>query len=228
MAYASAAVATSPLWAWRMHRTGKLRTDWQARFGHGEPWARTDRPRIMVHAVSVGEVNAIRQLVARLARDPMQPEVAISATTDTGTARARDLFGRDHTVVRYPFDASWMVNRFLDRVQPDLVALTELELWPNFVDACVRRGIPVTVVNGRLSERSFGRYRAIRPLVAGTFGAVRAARAKAEWAGRVRVAGVQMTAATVLARTRNRRKRRKVSSSAYGCLAMANLGLMIS
>lgn len=175
MAYASAAVATSPVWAWRMHRTGKLRTDWQARFGHGEPWARTDRPRIMVHAVSVGEVNAIRQLVARLARDPTQPEVAISATTDTGTARARELFGRDHTVVRYPFDASWMVNRFLDRVQPDLVALTELELWPNFVDACVRRGIPVTVVNGRLSERSFGRYRAIRPLVASTFGAVRAA-----------------------------------------------------
>jgi 3-deoxy-D-manno-octulosonic-acid transferase len=174
-AYASFAAASSPVWAWRMHRSGKLRTDWRARFGHGERWARSGRPRLLIHAVSVGEVNAVRPLVARLESDRAAPEIAISATTDTGTARAREVFGARHAVVRYPFDASWMVARFLDRVQPDLVALTELELWPNFVAECARRGIPVVVINGRLSARSCRRYRAIRPLVAGTFASVRAA-----------------------------------------------------
>ena len=57
------------------------------------------------------------------------------------------------------------VERFLDRVQPTLVGLVELELWPNFMQACARRGIPVGVVNGRLSERSFSRYRLARPLL---------------------------------------------------------------
>jgi 3-deoxy-D-manno-octulosonic-acid transferase len=119
------------------------------------------------------------------------PDVVISATTDTGTARARDVFGARHAVVRYPFDGSWMVDRFLDRVRPDLVALCELELWPNFVAACARRGIPVVVVNGRLSERSFGRYRLARPVLSGTFGRVEAALVQTEdYAARFRALGV--------------------------------------
>jgi 3-deoxy-D-manno-octulosonic-acid transferase len=68
-----------------------------------------------------------------------------------------------------------MVDRFLNRVQPDMVALCELEVWPNFVGSCVRRGIPVAVVNGRLSERSFGRYRAARGILGGSFRALAAA-----------------------------------------------------
>ena len=174
-AYLAAAAATAPVWAWRMHRAGKLRTDWPARFGRGDALPAPVRPRILVHAVSVGEVNAVRALVDRLAGDELAPEVVVSATTDTGTRRAREAFGGRHAVVRYPFDASWMVGRFLDRVRPDLVALCELEVWPNFVDACVRRGIPVTVVNGRLSERSFGRYRAARGILGGSFRALSAA-----------------------------------------------------
>ena len=59
-AYLTAAAATSPIWSWRMHRTGKLRTDWPARFGRGEALPRTGRARILIYAVSVGEVNAIR------------------------------------------------------------------------------------------------------------------------------------------------------------------------
>jgi 3-deoxy-D-manno-octulosonic-acid transferase len=174
-AYLTAVSATAPIWAWRMHRTGKLRTDWNARFGSGDALPAKSRPRILVHAVSVGEVNAIRQLVARLAADEVAPDVVVSATTDTGTARAREVFGpAGHAVVRYPFDASWMVERFLDRVRPDLVALTELEVWPNFVDACAARGIPVVVVNGRLSARSFARYIRVRRLLAGTFAQLQA------------------------------------------------------
>lgn len=167
--YLSAATATAPVWAWRMHRTGKLRTDWKSRFGQGEALARTGRPRILIHAVSVGEVNAMRQLVQRLAADPQGPELVIATTTDTGFARASELYAGRHAVVRYPFDASWMVGRFLDRVQPDLVALAELEVWPNFMQTCELRGIPVVVVNGRLSARSFKRYAMARPVIASTF-----------------------------------------------------------
>jgi 3-deoxy-D-manno-octulosonic-acid transferase len=174
-AYLAAVAATSPVWAWRMKRTGKLNTDWRARFGQGGPLPPARRRRILVHAVSVGEVNAIRTLVDRLASDRTAPEVVVCATTDTGFARAREVFAPRHHVVRYPFDASWMVRAFLDRVRPDLVALCELEVWPNFVDECTSRGIPVVVVNGRLSARSFRRYLLVRAIVAPTFRKLRAA-----------------------------------------------------
>jgi 3-deoxy-D-manno-octulosonic-acid transferase len=174
-AYLAAVTATSPVWAWRMKRTGKLNTDWRGRFGQGDALPRARGRRILVHAVSVGEVNAIRTLVDRLSSDRTAPEVVVCATTDTGFARAREVFAPKHHVVRYPFDASWMVRAFLDRVRPDLVALCELEVWPNFVDECHARGIPVVVVNGRLSARSFRRYALARAIVAPTFRKLRAA-----------------------------------------------------
>ena len=167
LCYAIAAIVTSPVWLVRMWRTGKIRTDWTARLGRGESVARTGRPRILLHAVSVGEVNAIRLLVRRLEDDPMRPEVFVATTTDTGFARASELFpGR---TVRYPFDFSSAVGRLFDRLRPDVVGLVELEVWPNFTAECRRRGIAVAVVNGRLSERSFGRYRKVRALVAPSF-----------------------------------------------------------
>ncbi|NBQ14100.1 MAG: 3-deoxy-D-manno-octulosonic acid transferase, partial [Proteobacteria bacterium] len=118
--------------------------------------------------------------------------MVIAAATDTGFARAREVFGARHAVVRYPFDASWMVERFLDRVRPDLVALCELEVWPNFVEACARRKIPVTVVNGRLSERSYGRYVMAKALFAPTFRKLEAVLAQnQEYAGRFLGLGAQ-------------------------------------
>ena len=83
LCYAIAAIATSPVWLLRMWRTGKIRTDWSARLGRGEGVARTGRPRIMLHAVSVGEVNAIRLLVRRLEDDPVRPEIFVATTTAT-------------------------------------------------------------------------------------------------------------------------------------------------
>ena len=158
VAYLLAATATSPAWITRMARTGKLRTDWSARFGKGDRLPDTSRQRLLLHAVSVGEVNATRLLVDAISKSDNAPEVIVATTTDTGYARARSLFEPNHVVVRYPFDASWAVNRMLDRVRPDVVGLVELELWPNFLSQCDARGIPVAVVNGRLSERSHRRY----------------------------------------------------------------------
>jgi len=175
IAYGVGALATSPVWGWRLWRTGKWRTDWRGRFGHAA--CAPDDPRtLLIHAVSVGEVNAARGLVAELQRrhgDDLR--IVISVTTNTGTARARSLYKPRHTVVRYPLDFTCCVRRFLDTVRPTAVALVELEVWPNFLDECDRRGIGVAVINGRLSERSYRRYRLIRPLVAGTFGKLAAA-----------------------------------------------------
>ena len=236
MLYGLGTVVTAPYWGYRMLRTGKWRTDWRGRFGHvtflgapsrqggaqatrGAPPCRdgaqeqqaTSTQRadatILIHAVSVGEVNATRQLIAKLTAcgegeapaelktqgdsrlggslalpsnaSPFSriapPRIVISTTTDTGFARAVELFGKQHTVVRYPLDFTRCVRRFLDAVRPDVVALVELEVWPTFVEECDRRGIPVCVVNGRLSARSFKRYKLIRPLMRSSFAALRAA-----------------------------------------------------
>lgn len=137
----------------------KKRGGWRERFGHGDAVPRGTRPRVLVHAVSVGEANALRALVPLLTP---HCEVVVSSTTDTGLERAASLYGQIAHVARFPLDTSAAVKRFLDRVRPDAVALTELELWPQFMRECRVRGIPVAVINGRLSRRSFKGYRKIR------------------------------------------------------------------
>lgn len=151
--YIPVALVTAPAWA------GKKRHGWRERFGHTPPLPPPARKRVLLHAVSVGEVNALRTLVPLLSE---RAEVVISTTTDTGLARARELYSAAAMVVRYPLDFSWAVRRFLDAVKPDAVALVELEVWPNFVRACAKRHIPVCIINGRLSERSFKGYRKVR------------------------------------------------------------------
>ena len=167
--YALGAIVALPIWLPRMVWKGKIRTDWPARLGRGAELPRSERPRVLIHAVSVGEVNAIRGLVERLANDRMRPEIVVSVTTDTGIARAQALFGANHAVVRTPFDFSPAVRRWLDRTKPDLLVLVELELWPNMTRLARARGVSVAVVNGRLSDRSISRYRRVRALVRGMF-----------------------------------------------------------
>jgi len=190
-AYLAAAIVTAPYWLWRLGRTGRLRTDWRARFGHAPTWPRGPRPRILLHAVSVGEVNAIRLLVDRLADAPEAPELVIATTTDTGFARATELFGSAHRVVRYPLDFSWSVRRLLDAVAPDVVGLVELEVWPTFTAECARRGMPVCVVNGRLSARSFSRYAKVIRFVRPSFARLHLVAAQdGTYASRFRAMGV--------------------------------------
>ncbi len=163
--YLLAALATWPFWR------RKARGDWPARFGKGPVLPSLTRPRLLIHAVSVGEVSALRTLVPLLSVDT---DLVISVGTDTGIERARDLYSESATIVRYPLDFSWCVRRFLDRVRPDAVALVELELWPNFLKSCRTRNIPVAVINGRLSERSLRGYRKLRPFLRRCFGSLQA------------------------------------------------------
>ena len=111
------------------------------------------RRRVLIHAVSVGEVKAAQALVRELAAARPDLDLVISATTSAGLETARKTFP-DRTVVRFPFDASWIASGFLARAAPDLVVLVELEIWPNFLRAARCRGIPVAVVNGRVTEKS--------------------------------------------------------------------------
>ena len=122
------------------------------------------RVRVLVHAVSVGEVRAAAPIVRGLAARRPELDVVLSSTTRTGRDLARQLFP-DSRVVCFPLDPSWAVGRFLGRVRPALVILVELELWPNFLRACNRRGIPVAVVNGRMTARSFARYARLEPVL---------------------------------------------------------------
>lgn len=158
--YGFGAAILSPVWA------RKSRAGWSERMGRigrlPPPPRGMERRRLLLHAVSVGEVNALRELVPLLRT---RAEVVVATTTDTGVKRARELFAADGHVVRYPLDFSGAVARFLDAVRPDAVGLVELEVWPNFIAACRKRGIPVAVVNGRLSERSFKGYRRIRAVM---------------------------------------------------------------
>lgn len=187
--YAVGAVALSPIWA------RKARGGWKQRLGYTPALAaaRAGVPRILLHAVSVGEVSAVRGLAAELAAGGA--EVILATTTDTGLARAKALFEVPGSpvaaVVRYPLDFSRSVGRFLDAVKPDVVVLVELEVWPNFVAACTRRKIAIGVVNGRLSERSFKGYRKIRGVIGRSFAALDFALVQDEpYAERFRYMGV--------------------------------------
>jgi 3-deoxy-D-manno-octulosonic-acid transferase len=156
----------------------------------------------MLHAVSVGEVNTLRALVPILQDRAI--EVLVTTTTDTGMARATALWGSSASpaapassapaavfVRRYPLDFSASVARFLDAAQPDAVALVELEVWPNFLRACTRRAVPVCVINGRLSPRSFRGYSRFRPLLRGMFASLQSAAVQDDdYADRFRAMGV--------------------------------------
>ncbi len=171
LAYLVAAVVSAPLWLARLIRTGRIRTDWPGRFGRARVRpAPPGRRRVLLQAVSVGEVNAIRLLVRHLAESEPPLDIVVASTTDTGVRRARELFGDAHQVVRYPLDFSFAVERFLEQVRPDAVALAELEVWPAFTAALARRGVPACVVNGRLTERSHRGYRRLGLLVSPSFG----------------------------------------------------------
>ncbi|MDG2093998.1 MAG: glycosyltransferase N-terminal domain-containing protein [Phycisphaerales bacterium] len=168
-------ILTAPVWFTKMAIRGKLRTDWAGRLGCGARVHASDgRRRILIHAVSVGEVNAVRSLVSRL-ESRADLELVIASTTDTGFTRAESLYGDRHHVVRYPLDLSWCVRRFLRRIHPAVACLVELEVWPNFMSQCDRIDCPVMVINGRLSQRSFRRYRLIRLLLRSSFRRVRQA-----------------------------------------------------
>jgi len=190
--YLFVALLYSPVLIYQKLRHGKSRLDWSARLGHGPALPLATAQRVLIHAVSVGEVNAARHFVSALREQMPGVEVVVATTTDTGLARAQSLFAKTCPVVRYPLDFSSAARRFLDRMRPDVLVLVELEIWPNMVRLAGERNIPVVVVNGRLSERSNKRYGLIKMLVKPMFRALQCAAVQTEdYAERFRRFGTQ-------------------------------------
>jgi 3-deoxy-D-manno-octulosonic-acid transferase len=147
-----------------MVRYKRYRTGWAERFGKITRKDPALRKCIWLHAVSVGEVNAAKTIVRELENRFSDYEILITTTTDTGFARAGKLFGDRLQVSYFPLDFSWVMRRAFCRIQPAVCLLMELEVWPNFVQIAHQLKIPVIVVNGRISEKSFSRYKKIRPI----------------------------------------------------------------
>ncbi|MCU7870406.1 MAG: lipid IV(A) 3-deoxy-D-manno-octulosonic acid transferase [Candidatus Thiodiazotropha sp. (ex Cardiolucina cf. quadrata)] len=141
---------------WRGFRAPAYRERWLERFGIFEQPLK--QGGIWVHAVSVGEVQAVAQLVGRLLdRYPGMP-LLITTTTSTGAERVQALFGNDVEHRYAPIDLPWVVRRFLVAFQPRLLILVETEIWPNLIHHAKLEGVPTLLANARLSVRSARGY----------------------------------------------------------------------
>jgi 3-deoxy-D-manno-octulosonic-acid transferase len=146
-----------PWLVYRSLRTGRYRQHLRDKLlGPEQPLTDCTRPVAWFHGVSVGEVHLLRQVVRAFRERHPDWQVVVSSTTDTGLAEAQKHFA-DLVVLPYPFDFSWACRRAIRAVSPRLIVLAESELWPNFLKAANRAGVPVVVVNGRMSPRTYRR-----------------------------------------------------------------------
>lgn len=159
-------ILTSPYWLVQMLRLGKYRAGLSERLGFLPSRIVTDdaRPVIWVHAVSVGEVLAIQGLVAGLRAALPAYRIVVSTTTHTGQKLARERFG-ETDVFYFPLDLAVCILPYFRALRPRLVVLAETEFWPNFLRTAKRSGAQLAAVNGRISDRSFPRYRTFRGLL---------------------------------------------------------------
>ncbi|WFM71423.1 lipid IV(A) 3-deoxy-D-manno-octulosonic acid transferase [Halomonas sp. CKK8] len=171
--YATLLYLLAPLiWrrVWREQLPGRPRRE---RLGLIPPSAKGART-LWLHCASVGEVQAARPLIEALGERWPSHRLVITTMTATGAERVLALAGNRHDsgsegeVSHHfvPLDFPGAARRFVARLQPDLAIFFETELWPNLLAACDRAGVPVAVVNGRLSSRAFQGYRRLRPLMA--------------------------------------------------------------
>ncbi len=161
--YLLAAAAYCPVIVYRAVRHKRYRTGWDQRFGKITRRSPTKKC-IWLHAVSVGEVNAAKTIIKELKNKFGDFEIVISTTTDTGFSRATNLFSENHKVFYFPFDFSWIMRRAFSNIRPAICLLMELEVWPNFVQIAQQLNVPVIVVNGRISDKSYPAYKRIKPI----------------------------------------------------------------
>lgn len=147
---------------WRALRYPAYWYRWPERFGFVP---RLSGRTIWVHAVSVGEVRSAAPLVAALVERYPQHRLVVTTMTPTGSAQVRELFGGRVEHCYVPYDFPDAVRRFLDRVRPEVAVIAETEFWPNLFAACGRRGIPLLLVNGRVSQASLRGYLRVPKIV---------------------------------------------------------------
>jgi 3-deoxy-D-manno-octulosonic-acid transferase len=165
---AAGLLVSLPYWLLQRLRHGKYRAGLGERLGRipQRLLALGGRPVIWVHAVSVGEVLAISGLVEQLRNRLSGHQVIISTTTDTGQKLARARFGAEN-VFYFPLDFAFAIRPYLRLIQPQLIVIAETEFWPNFLRLTHATGARIAVVNARISDRSWPRYRRFRHLLTG-------------------------------------------------------------
>ena len=141
---------------------GKYLTNFPERMGMYR--SRRGEHDLWIHAVSVGETIAAQPVVAEIQRMRPGPSILVTTTTITGQSQARRLYP-EATVTYFPFDFSFAVRRFLQHHRPRVFATMETEIWPNVVRIARSSGMKLILANGRISDRSFPRYRALRAIV---------------------------------------------------------------
>jgi 3-deoxy-D-manno-octulosonic-acid transferase len=170
-------VLSSPYYFVRMRRRGNWQKGFAERFGRYDTklkQAITNRDVLWMHAVSVGEVNLCTQLIRAL--EPRLPnlKIVVSTTTTTGMGELQRKLPNHISKIYYPIDRRVYVARALSTIRPEAIVLVEAEIWPNFLWRARSLGMPVFLVNARLSERSYRGYQRFgilfRPLFAGLAG----------------------------------------------------------
>ena len=170
--FAIAYLVMVPSFLLRMKRRGGYRARFSDRFGRyppeiltalsHEPRTTNHESRIWIHAVSVGEVQVAGQLMRAMRERNPDVRFVFSTTSSTGWKTAEREVTPDDVLIYNPLDFGGCVKRALNAVKPRAVILTETEIWPNFIRALKKRGVPIYLVNARISDRSAPRYKALR------------------------------------------------------------------
>ncbi len=208
--YVIAGILLLPVLLWQRFVRGKRRAGWSAKLlgsvtipaaanlspPNPESPAPNPAQRVWLHAVSVGEVNLLAPLIKLIEREQPEWQLYLTVGTVTGYELAEKKYP-NITLSYAPLDFSRAVARAIKRIKPDLVVLVELEVWPNLIAGVTKRGIPLAVINGRLSERSFRGYRRFRWLLSSTFQRLSLVAAQTEeYAERFRALGAPNTIVT--------------------------------
>lgn len=149
---------------WRSRRNPDYRERWLERLGFFTPPEK--KGGIWLHAVSTGEAIAAVPLVRALLKEFPHHQITMTTTTPTGSARVKHLLGEQVFHVYFPFDVSFAMQNFINRIAPRICILMETELWPNCLSSLKKNGIPVVIANARLSPRSLQGYSRVRAVVA--------------------------------------------------------------
>jgi len=161
LAYSGAAVALAPYYLVKGLASGKYLWNFPDRLGLRdislEPKSSV---RIWVHALSLGETLSAQEFINRLKSEGY--DVCLSTTTRSGRQIAQTRFSDKAQIMQFPYDWPPAVRRVQDQVEPDLVVLVETDIWPNFLARLRQKKIPVVLINARVSDRSYSRYRLIK------------------------------------------------------------------
>ncbi len=201
--YSLLTMLLQPVLRWKLRRRGRHEGGYlhviEERFGRyadaGDAPSSTLPRRVWVHAVSMGETRAAAILIAALREKWPGMRLLLTHSTATGRAEGAKLLQPGDSQVWLPWDTPGAVNRFLQHFAPGIGILVETELWPNLLDACRRRGLPVALVNARMNQRSLRLARILSPLSRPAYRSLSMVLAQTEEdAARLRQAGCKVDA----------------------------------